>query len=287
MWSAPGSQYVPGQSAANNVSLVGAQRAGSVHAYELVPGGLRPLRHDREMGGLKVVLDEFGLTSLALLSHDAEVQAVLGRQVAAIGPRAAEIERTLAAAKFRQIEAITAQLATRVVRPARSGSGPTRPGNTSLASDAQWAARQYEEAWLAVPHRAMRALRLLERAYWDAVVLKLPSPVMSPATVSFPALSLARPAARPDRRLSPRPQPAARRRFRGFGADAGVGLAAFSASRSRGRGRRPGAGHGPLGPPGPGPGRVSRRSQKPARHDRNPAPLDRTPRCKSRPAICS
>ena len=188
IWLAPGSQYVPGQSAADKVSLVVPGVPESSSAYELTPGGLRPLRHSREMGGMQVVLEEFGLTSLVLLAHDSEIIAELGRQAAAIGPRAAEIQRALAAAKFRQVGAVTGELATRVVRPRQAtqwldGIKKRPPGRATPNG----AARQYQAAYLSA-HRAMRALRLMERAYWEAVVLKLPSPVVGPATVSFPTL---------------------------------------------------------------------------------------------------
>ena len=36
--------------------------------------------------------------------------------------------------------------------------------------------------------RAMRSLRLVERAYWDAAVRRLASPVTSPAAVGFDTL---------------------------------------------------------------------------------------------------
>ena len=61
IWSAPGAQFVVGQSAPNPVSLVVPGVPDDAKAYQLRPGGLQPLWAHRVPGGTHVTLDELGL----------------------------------------------------------------------------------------------------------------------------------------------------------------------------------------------------------------------------------
>ena len=54
LWSAPGAQCVPSQSAANALSLVAPGVPEASDAYELTPHGVQSLRHQRVAGGVRV-----------------------------------------------------------------------------------------------------------------------------------------------------------------------------------------------------------------------------------------
>lgn len=186
IWSGRGSQYVAGQAAANGVSFVMPGVPESHSVYELAPGGLRPLRHKRVTGGTRVTLDEFGLTALVLLTQDPLVVNSLTRRALAVGPRAAELIRQLAGDKLRVVEQTHARLSARTPIPqAAEWLGAARK-NLHWA-DGLLAARDFAGAY-ATAQRAMRPLRLLERAHWQAAVGGLPSPVASPAAVAFRTL---------------------------------------------------------------------------------------------------
>ena len=187
VWSGPGAQFVPGQSAANRVSLLVPGVPEEYRAYLLAPGALEPLHRKRETGGVRVTLDEFGLTSLVLLTGEPLVLSGLKQRTDAIGRRAAQLERDLAAAKLAAVEQVHRQLTLRTREGPQSAAwlGAAREG--VQWSGASLAARDYPAA-SRYAQRAMRPLRLIERAHWETAVESLTSPVANPAAVSFATL---------------------------------------------------------------------------------------------------
>jgi len=194
LWSAPGAQFVAGQSAANGISWIVPGVPESNTAYRILPGGLEPLRHKRVTGGMRVTLDEFGLTSRVLLTQDPLVVNSMTQRAARIGRRAAQLQRQLAAARWETVQQVDARLRQAYARR----SGGNRVDSKSEAwldtsrKTLQWcdgflAARDYPAAYLNA-ERAMRPLRLLERAHWQQATASLGSPVASPAAVNFRTL---------------------------------------------------------------------------------------------------
>jgi hypothetical protein len=184
MWLSPAAQYVPGQSAANNLALVVPGVPESASAYELTPGGLRPLLHKRVVGGMQVTLDEFGVAGAVFLAQDPLVIDTVARQMARIGPRMAELQRSLAARKWQLVSQAQAALGQRVSPPAQVPQWLSSAGKSIGECNAQFAARQYQASY-AMAERAMRACRLVERGMWDNAVRRMPVIVGSPAAVSY------------------------------------------------------------------------------------------------------
>ena len=108
------------------------------------------------------------------------------RRAAEMGRRAAELERHLAVRKLNTVQTLAGQLAarTRVAAAARWLEAARKDLQTC---DRELGAGHAPEATQNA-QRAMRALRLVERAYWDATVKGLASPVTSPAAVGFDTL---------------------------------------------------------------------------------------------------
>ena len=186
LWSGPGAQFVPSQSAANALSLVAPGVPEASDVYELTPHGVQSLRHLRVAGGVRVTLPEFGLTAQVLLAHDPLIIDAVNRRAAQIGRRAAELQRNLAVHKLITVQAIAGRLAPRT--PIRALAAWFDSAQKSLQQcDAQLASGDAAGAALSA-QRAARPLRLIERAYWDAAVHGLASPVTSPAAVSFDTL---------------------------------------------------------------------------------------------------
>jgi hypothetical protein len=186
IWSAPMSQYVPPQSAANALGLVAPGVPEASEAYELTPSGVQPLRYKRVAGGVRVVLDEFGLTHQILLAHDPLIVSEVFRLAAQEGRRAAELEQRLAVRKLHTVQTLAGQLAARIPVPAAAGWLDAAKKSLQLC-DSQLSAGDAPGAALNA-QRATRSLRLIERAYWDVAVKGLPSPVTSPGAVSFDSL---------------------------------------------------------------------------------------------------
>ena len=187
IWSAPGAQCVPGQSAANGLSLVVPGVPESSTAYQLSPGSLQPLRHKRVTGGTRITLPEFGLTARVVLAHDPLIIDSLTRYAARSSVREAELQRHLAVRKLHTVTNLIQELATRTAATPQSTAW-LQTARTSLQwCDARLAAHEYSAANTQAC-RAMRALRLSERMYWDSAMEKLRSPLASPATASFETL---------------------------------------------------------------------------------------------------
>ncbi|MCC6123698.1 MAG: hypothetical protein IT426_01945 [Pirellulales bacterium] len=195
IWSEQGAQCVPGQSAGNKLSFVVAAVPEESNAYEMTPGGLRKLPHHRGAGGLRVTFEEFSLTSQVLLAHDPLIVNGLMRRSENIGQRAARLTRDLAVGKLGAVQAVQKQL-PQPPEGAKQLALWNDSARKNLAwCDAQLAARDYSAA-ASSADRALRALRMIERSYWDRaanndyVRRNGISPATSPATLSFETLPL-------------------------------------------------------------------------------------------------
>lgn len=186
LWYSKGAQYVPAQSAANSLTLVAPGIPETYNAYELTPHGAQPLRRSRVAGGLSVTLDEFGLTSQILLAQDPAIVSAVNRRATQIGRQAAKLHRDLAAIKLNTVQGLADRLASRT-RVAQSAAWFDASRRELQSCDAQLAAGDAPRAALSA-QRATRSLRLIERAYWDAAVQGLVSPITSPAAMSFDTL---------------------------------------------------------------------------------------------------
>jgi hypothetical protein len=194
VWSAQGAQCVPGQSAANKVSFVVPAPEDS-NAYEMTPGGLHQLAAPRGTGGKRITFEEFSLTSQVLLAHDPLIVNGLLQRSENIGARAARLERDLAAGKYNAAIAAMSQLGQPPASAKQLGVWIASARKNLGSCDAQLAAKDYPAATLSAD-RAVRALRMLERFYWDqaannsSAIQNGISPATSPATLSFETLPL-------------------------------------------------------------------------------------------------
>jgi len=186
IWSGPGAQLVPGQSAGGGVSFRIKPVPESNRAYLMIPGAMEPLRPKRVAGGTRITLDEFGLTSLVLMTEKPLVVAAMTEQTERIARRAAQLQRDLAVAKLLAVERVHAPFSAGTVG-SQSAEWLGVARERMQSSDASLGAGDYPTAYRQA-QRAMRALRLLERAQWEAAVARLPSPLAHPAAVSLTTL---------------------------------------------------------------------------------------------------
>ena len=155
-------------------------------AWEVSPGGLRPLRQKRVTGGISLTLESFRAHSLVLLSGDPAVTAHIQERIRGLVPLELASARTLAAGVLADDASLLGRLP------------PTALGNLPVAAMLAEAQRdvQQAEASLADPAVAIEGLRRaaaiggqVERLAWERGVLATGSMVASPLSTSDATLA--------------------------------------------------------------------------------------------------
>lgn len=187
IWTSPGGQWVTGQSAGNGIGFVvpGVSESNDVH--ELTPGGLRPLKHQRVTGGIRVTLDELGISSMSLLSQDPLVLANVVQRLSQTGRRAAQLQHDLAASRLQGVVEIDSQLAAAGDPVKQSATLIAAARQGLAASEAQLAASQTRDAFLEA-RRALRPMAQLERMHWTQALKTESGPLGDPLTAAFISL---------------------------------------------------------------------------------------------------
>ncbi|MBY0525180.1 MAG: hypothetical protein K2R98_17370 [Gemmataceae bacterium] len=187
MWLGRGSQFVPGQSAMVRLSMTVPQVPGGTQAWELTPGDVRSLQTERVVGGTKVTLPEFGLTSAIVFTSDNTPTGLLVRfqdHARRTRKMAAQWSHDLAEVEIEKVLKVEAEL---------ERAGHTLPDAQALQEDARARLKTSVEHWnngdfrqaYQESQRALRPLRILMRAQWELATKGLDSPVSSPYAVSF------------------------------------------------------------------------------------------------------
>jgi hypothetical protein len=154
-------------------------------AWELAPGGLRPLRQRRVTGGVSVTLDSFLASTAVLFSGDAAITGHMQERVRDIGPQELASWRGLAALGL----ADTADLLGRL--PAQAFSGPPPVAAAQMLSTANTLAAEGEVLVAANPAAAVERYRRsaaitgqFQRRIWENGVRADGSMVASPLASS-------------------------------------------------------------------------------------------------------
>jgi hypothetical protein len=184
IWQGKGAQFVPGQAAAIKLSLIVPQVPSSTQALEVTPADVHGLRPERVTGGTKITIPEFGLTSIIVFTSDTNVIVQFQEQARARRQAAAQYAYDMAFYELEKVLKVQEKLAAQ---------GHTPPDAHHLIADAQarlksakerWDNREFPEAYRE-SQRALRPLRILMRAQWDAAIKGLDAPVSSPYAVTF------------------------------------------------------------------------------------------------------
>src|SRR5262249_38155153 len=70
IWVGKGAQLVPGQSAVANLSIPVPQVPDGTQAWEVSPASVHCLHQERVIGGTKITVPEFGLTTAIVFTSD-------------------------------------------------------------------------------------------------------------------------------------------------------------------------------------------------------------------------
>jgi len=135
---------------------------------------------------VKITVDDLDLTSMILLTGSPRVRISMSNRVARASRRWVELQRELAAAKLQATESLLGQLPARARGP--NEAALLRSAQKNLAEcDVSLGSRDDLGAYRQAV-RALRGLRVLERAAWEAGIAPLRWPVASPGAVAFATL---------------------------------------------------------------------------------------------------
>src|SRR5262245_15597703 len=176
IWQGKGAQFVPGQSAISKLTMIVPQVPQSMQRWDVTPGEVRGLRSERVPGGAKITVPDFGLTTALVFTSDTQLVVRFQEMSRTRRQQAAQWTYDMAMYELEKVLAIHRQL---------EQQSHTLPDAQSLIDDAQkrlqtakqlWDNRLFSEAYRE-GQRAMRPVRILMRAQWDAAVKDLDSPV--------------------------------------------------------------------------------------------------------------
>jgi hypothetical protein len=193
IWIGAGSQYVPGQAADPKLLIVVPEVPRGLRAWQVSPGDVHGVTTERQVGGTRVEIPEFGLTSAIVFTADnGDINGTVVRfqhQQDKMGKLAAQWSHALAEVELDKVSKVYAELE-------KGGHG--LPDGQKLLDKARqyiqscaglWNDGDYPAAYNEA-QRALRPLRILMRSCWELATRELDSPVASPYAVSFYSLPL-------------------------------------------------------------------------------------------------
>jgi hypothetical protein len=189
-----GAQHQPPQAAMNEVNLT-VPAPESAQGYEISPGGVRPLdelgRRQRVPGGVRVILPDFGMSALVLLTTDAELVQRIEAQIARVRPMAVQLAIEQARIKHQWVADVIGRLVAdghKLYDPTDPKTPPLAPGVPTPNDEVELLAKSeesiksaeeareraagnnnpddYQLAWDEA-RRSGRALRHLMHAHWN------------------------------------------------------------------------------------------------------------------------
>ena len=186
LWTGTGAQYVADQLSGNRITFVVPGAPEDNTAYEITEGGLQSLDRKRNVGGVHVIDNEFGPTSLILLSNGIAV-AAMNQGLPNAAPKAAQLERDLANYRFAKVQEIDRQLARLADRVLDAPRLLEQARRELDEAEKNYAQHDWMSTCVSI-RRAMRPLRLIERAHWEKAIASLGSPAVSPLVATFEEL---------------------------------------------------------------------------------------------------
>jgi hypothetical protein len=184
IWLGGGGQFVPGQEATGALAIVVPQVPQGSQAWEVTPGEVRALRMERVVGGTRVYVPEFGLTTAIVFTSDPTLLIRFQEQCRARRQLAAQWTYELAREELKKVVRVEEQL---------EKDGHTLPDGPALMKDARdrlqrakeyWENRRFTDAYRE-GQRVLRPVRILMRAQFEQAIKPLGTAVASPYTVSF------------------------------------------------------------------------------------------------------
>ncbi len=184
IWMGKGSQYVPGQAAVSKLSMIVPQIPQTMQAWQVCPAEVRNVRIERAVGGSKITLPEFNLTSAIVFTADSRIVLRLQDQARARRQQAAQWSFDLAVYELEKIKKTNSQLITQGHALHEAGQLLAEAENRLRSAEQQWKTRAFAESYHE-SQRSMRPVRILMRAQWEQAVRQLDTPTASPYALSY------------------------------------------------------------------------------------------------------
>jgi len=187
VWYEHHSQFVPGQMAAYDASIIVPGVDESARAWEVSPTGIRTLERERVPGGIRIKLKKLDETAAIILSSDPNLREKLAGKIQELAPTYARTAVALAKAKLSRVRLVDEELRSLEMDLKVAPHLMTGAQDQVAAAEKSLERADYDSARQQSAD-AMQFLRILQRAHWDFANLKLSSPVSSPYTVCFQTL---------------------------------------------------------------------------------------------------
>ncbi len=191
MWIGAGAQYVPGQSASAKLTMTVPLVPTGAQAWVVSPGEVKALAQPRRVvGGSEVIMPEFDITAAIAFTSDSSPTGLLSRWQdlsRRMVQLAAQWSYDLAGVELGKVERIQTQLREMGHEVVDAASLLAKSRQFMAAAKAEWDAQDYHAAYRD-SQRALRPLRILMRAEWEAAVNSLgrdAPPTASPYAVSY------------------------------------------------------------------------------------------------------
>jgi hypothetical protein len=167
MWLGNGGQFVPGQGAYNGLKIT-LPLPQYLQVWEVLPGVVRPVEAvERTPGGVQITLKEFDLTTALVCTSDIDLIVEFQKAERNNHQLAAQYAHDLAVAELKKVRAVYERL-DQVGHRLNDGAELLGKAERSLQqTEDLWDAHRYGEAYLEA-QRALRPLRILQRASWEA-----------------------------------------------------------------------------------------------------------------------
>ncbi len=186
-WVEENAQFVPGQMALTDVSVVVPGGDETSTAWEVTTTGLHSLPMRRVAGGVELRLKRLDRSASILLTSDHHLIGMLREKVTSLAPRAARMALELAQAKLGRVRQVDRRLRQ---------LGQPQPDADRLLSRAfdclTHAAAAIDRGDLDGSRRwsdnTLQTVRILQRAHWEHTIGKATSPVASPWSRCFQTL---------------------------------------------------------------------------------------------------
>jgi hypothetical protein len=190
MWIGSGAQFVPGQSATTSLKMTVPMVPTGAQAWAVSPGEVKALPQlKRVVGGSEVTLAEFDITAAIAFTSDNSPTGLLVRwqdQSRRMVQLAAQWSYDLAGAELAKVEQVQTQLRASGHEVADAAALMAKARQYITTAKSEWDGQDYHAAYRD-SQRALRPLRILMRAEWEAAVNSLGPD--SPPTASQFAVS--------------------------------------------------------------------------------------------------
>ncbi|MFK7777800.1 MAG: hypothetical protein QM501_06710 [Gimesia sp.] len=190
VWYRNGSQFVPGQMAGNDATIIIPGGNVSASVWELSTTQIKNLNRKRVNGGVQITIPKFDMTSIIIMTSDQGLIKKLRRKIATLSKNSAETSVQLCRAKLERCKKTNAELVNLGVSQTAQMDGP------AILNRAQQLAGQAEAALTKHDYHAsrmhardsMQMLRILQRSQWSEATRTLSSAMASPYAISYSTL---------------------------------------------------------------------------------------------------